>query len=255
MKKLVKMFVVSAITVSMLAGCQSSVKETSKTDAPKLTVGTNAEFPPFEYLNKKGKMDGFDIALIKAIGEKLGMEVEMQNMEFATLLTSIGNTTDAAISGITITEESAESVNFSDTYYEAEQAVVTLADSEIAAADDLVGKNIGVQSGTTGYFIANKIQDANISDYNQAVDAVHDLINGSVDCVIIDKNPALVFVDKFYSQISVKEGTDFDFGIESYSIAVDKENEELLEKINGAIAELKKDGTYDELVKKYIEEN
>jgi polar amino acid transport system substrate-binding protein len=265
MRKLLEMMVVSALVVSMLTGCGSSKEaaaeskttdtSTTETATQVLSVGTNAEFPPFEYVDDAGNTDGFDVALIKAIGEKLGMEVEIQNMEFASLITSIGSKTDVAIAGMTITEERAKSVNFSDAYYEAEQYVITLTDSDIASADDLVGKNIGVQLGTTGDFIAEEIKDVKISEYNKAIDAVNDLINGRVDCVIIDKNPALVFADKFTGQITAKEGTGFDFAIESYGIAVNKDNEKLLEQINGALKELKEDGTYDELVKKYIEEN
>lgn len=119
-----------------------------------LTVGTNAEFPPFEYVDDNGEPDGFDIALIKAIGEKLGVEVEVENMEFASLVSSIGSKIDVAIAGMTVTDERKESVDFSNSYYEAVQYVILPADSDIATADDLTGKTIGVQLGTTGDFIA-----------------------------------------------------------------------------------------------------
>ncbi len=219
-----------------------------------LTVGTNAEFPPFEYVDDNGEPDGFDIALIKAIGEKLGVEVEVENMEFASLVSSIGSKIDVAIAGMTVTEERQQSVDFSDAYYEAVQYVILPADSEIATAQDLEGKTIGVQLGTTGDIIAtDDIADTTVNQYNKGVDAVNDLINGRVDCVIIDKNPALVFASKFEGQLIALDGAQFDFGTEEYAIALPKGDSALAEKINAALAEIKADGTFDELVKTYIE--
>lgn len=219
-----------------------------------LTVGTNAEFPPFEYVDDNGEPDGFDIALIKAIGEKLGVEVEVENMEFASLVSSIGSKIDVAIAGMTVTEERQNSVDFSDTYYEAVQYVILPAGSEIATAQDLEGKTIGVQLGTTGDFIAtDDIADTTVQQYNKGVDAVNDLINGRVDCVIIDKNPALVFASKFEGQLVALDGAQFEFGTEEYAIALPKGDAALAEKINAALAQIKEDGTFDELVQTYIE--
>lgn len=219
-----------------------------------LTVGTNAEFPPFEYVDDNGEPDGFDIALIKAIGEKLGVEVEVENMEFASLVSSIGSKIDVAIAGMTVTEERQQSVDFSDAYYEAVQYVILPEGSEIATAQDLEGKTIGVQLGTTGDFIAtDDIADTTVQQYNKGVDAVNDLINGRVDCVIIDKNPALVFASKFEGQLVALDGAQFDFGTEEYAIALPKGDADLAEKINAALAEIKADGTFDELVQTYIE--
>lgn len=222
----------------------------------KLTVGTNAEFPPFEFVDDNGEPDGFDVALIKAIGEKLGVEVEIENMEFDALVASIGNKIDVAIAGMTITDERKENADFSDPYYDALQYVILPEGSEIATFDDLAGKTIGVQLGTTGDFIASDdVDGAEVKQYNKGVDAVNDLINGRLDCVIIDKNPALVFADKFEGQLTAVDGEQFDFGVENYAIAMPKGDTALAAQINGALKELKEDGTFDELVKKYIEEN
>lgn len=222
----------------------------------KLTVGTNAEFPPFEFVDDNGEPDGFDVALIKAIGEKLGVEVEVENMEFDALVASIGNKIDVAIAGMTITDERKENADFSDPYYDAVQYVILPEGSEIASFDDLSGKTIGVQLGTTGDFIASDdVDGANVKQYNKGVDAVNDLINGRVDCVIIDKNPALVFAGKFEGQLTAVDGDQFGFGIENYAIAMPKGDTALAAQINGALKELKEDGTFDELVKTYIEEN
>ena len=222
-----------------------------------LTAGTNAEFPPFEYVGDDGEADGFDIALIKAIGEKLGVDVQVDNMEFASLVSSIGNKIDVAIAGMTITDERKEAVDFSEPYYEAVQYVLLPEGSEIATAEDLKNKTIGVQLGTTGDFIASDIEGTTVNTYNKGVDAVNDLINGRVDCVIIDKNPALVFESKFQddgSKITAVDGAQFEFEPEYYAIAVPKGDTALVDAIKKAIEELKADGTFDELVKTYIEE-
>jgi len=212
-----------------------------------LTVGTNAEFPPFEYVDDNGEPDGFDIALIKAIGEKLGVEVTVENMEFASLVSSIGSKIDVSIAGMTVTDERKESVDFSEPYYEAVQ--------EAATAADLTGMTIGVQLGTTGDFIAtDDVEGSVVQQYNKGVDAVNDLINGRVDCVIIDKNPALVFESKFEGQIKAVDGAQFEFGAEEYAIALPKGDTALAAQINSALEEIKADGTFDELVKTYIEQ-
>lgn len=277
MKKFLALLLASVMTMSLLTACGSksaetetavteeAAAETTEETAAEgaatsaaladgvLTVGTNAEFPPFEYVDDNGEPDGFDMALIKAIGEKLGVEVVIENMEFASLVSSIGSKIDVAIAGMTVTPERQETVNFSDSYYEAVQYVILPAESDIATADDLVGKTIGVQLGTTGDFIASDIADTTVSQYNKAVDAVNDLINGRVDCVIIDKNPALVFEAKFEGQVVAVEGAQFAFEPEEYAIAMPKDDAALAEQINAALAEIKADGTFDELVKTYIE--
>lgn len=290
MKKFFALALTAAMTMTMLTACGSSepasaeeteaateetteaVEETTEaeesTEAPAeetaeaatsealadgvLTVGTNAEFPPFEYVGDDGEPDGFDMALVKAIGEKLGVEVQIENMEFASLVSSIGSKIDIAAAGMTVTDERKETVDFTNSYYEAVQYVILPADSEIATADDLKDKAIGVQLGTTGDFIAEELT-SNVSQYNKAVDAVNDLVNGRVDLVIIDKNPALVFENKFEGQVVAVDGAQFGFEPEEYAIALPKGDTALADQINAAIDELKADGTFDELVKTYIE--
>lgn len=267
MKKLSAVLLAAVMTMSLLTACGSGkaaetanettgTTETAASEALSdgvLTVGTNAEFPPFEYVDDNGEPDGFDIALVKAIGEKLGVTVEVENMEFASLISSIGSKIDVAIAGMTVTDERKESVDFSDSYYEAVQYVIIPEGSGIATADDLKNKAIGVQLGTTGDFIASDIEGASVSQYNKAVDAVNDLINGRVECVIIDKNPALVFEGKFEGQITAIDGAQFAFEPEQYAIAMLKGDTALAEQVNAALEEIKADGTFDELVKTYIE--
>lgn len=247
----------SASTSGGAATEEATTGEVASTlEEGKLIAGTNAAFPPFEYMGDNGEPDGFDIALIKAIGEKLGLEVEVQDMEFPALVASVGNKIDVAIAGMTVTEDRLEEVDFSDSYYEAVQYVIISADSEIASAEELAGITIGVQMGTTGDFIATDLEDAgeaSVQRYDKAVDAVNDLRNGRVDLVIIDKNPALVFESNFAGEVVALDGALFDFEIEDYAIAIPK-GSALVEQINQALKELKEDGTFDALVAEYIEE-
>lgn len=278
MKKAIAMLLATVMCTAMLTGCgsdsaanestqasESSVAETvaatteaaateaASTEGGVLVFGTNAEFPPFEYVGDDGEPDGFDVALIKAVGEKLGKEVQVENMEFDSLVSSIGNRIDGAIAGMTVTEERKAEVDFSDPYYEAVQFVIVGADSDIAAADDLKNKTIGCQLGTTGMFLAEDIEGATAQTYNRAIDAVNDLVNGRVDAVIIDKNPAEVFNTKFEGKVKIMDGANFGFETEEYAIALPK-GSELVEQVNQALADLKADGTFDALVSQYIGE-
>ena len=249
MKKAIALLLMAVMTVSVM-GCGSNAGGAASDGT--LTVGTNAEFPPFEYVNDSGAPDGFDIALINAIGEKMGVKVEVENMDFDALVASIGSKIDVAIAGMTVTEERKQTVDFSDPYYEAVQYVIVKKDSTIATADDLKGKNIGVQLGTTGDFLVEDIEGATAAQYQKAVDAVNDLLNDRVEAVIIDKNPALVFTAKYADQLVALEGSAFNFEQENYAIAMPKGDKELADAINKALKELKEDGTFDKLVADYI---
>ncbi len=273
MKKLLALVLTGVLGVSLLTACGSSSSapsaeaETASTesasapaetgaasasgsalDKDTLIIGTNAAFPPFEYAGDDGAPAGFDIDLINAIGEKLGKKVEVKDMEFDSLVASIGNKIDIAIAGMTVTEERQKMVDFSDPYYEAVQNVIVTKDSAIASADDLKNKKIGVQLGTTGDFIASDIEGSEVSQYNKAVDAVNDLLNGRVDCVIIDANPAKEFVSQHTEELTALEGTQFGFETENYAIAMPKGDTALVEAVNQALKELKEDGTFDKLV-------
>lgn len=247
MKKVIAMLLATVLCLAAFTACGS---ESASGDSV-LVVGTNAEFPPFEYVGDDGEPDGFDIALIKEVAKRMDMDVEIQNMEFNSLVAAIGTKIDAAIAGMTITEERQAAVDFSDSYYEAVQYVIVSADSTIATADDLKNKTIGAQIGTTGETIANGIEGATVQSYNKAVDAVNDLNNGRVDLVIVDRNPAKVFAEKFTGQVVALEGAQFGFEAEYYAIALPKDSE-LVEKVNTALAEIKADGTFDKLVAEYI---
>ena len=248
MKKFLAVILATVLCMSFLTACGGE----DSSDREVLTVGTNAEFPPFEYIGDDGEPDGFDIALIKAIADKMNMDVEISNMEFGSLVGAVGTKIDLAIAGMTVDEERKQSVDFSDTYYEAVQYVIVPTGSTIATADDLKGKTIGVQMGTTGMFIAEKIEGAVVKNYNKGVDAVNDLVNGRVDLVIIDKNPAQVFASEYADKVVALDGAAFEFAPEYYAIALPK-GSDMVEKVNKALAELIADGTFDELVEQYIQ--
>lgn len=215
-----------------------------------LTMGTNATFPPYEYVDDDGNIIGIDAEIAAAIAEKLGMELEIKDMEFDSLITACaGGSVDMVLAGMTVTDERKESVNFSDSYATGIQVIIVKEASEIATADDLEGKTIGVQSGTTGdIYCRDDYGEDSVKQYNNGALAVAALQNGQVDCVVIDNEPAKNFV-------AANEGLkilDTEYITEDYAIAVAKENTELLEKINNAMAELKADGTIDKIINKYI---
>lgn len=223
-----------------------------------VTVGTNAEFPPFEYINNDGEPDGFDIAVIKAIGEAEGFEVKITNMEFKSLVASLATgSLDAVIAGMTVTDERKQSVDFSDSYYTAKQCIIVPVDSDITCLADLNGKKVAVQEGTTGDILCTPGEDndvitdesTTVQRFKKGTDAVVSLNNGGVDAVVIDKNPAENFVANNVGKLKMIED---DTTTEEYAIAVGKDNAELMQKINSGLAKIKEDGTFDKLVAEYI---
>lgn len=267
MKKLSGLLAVLLVLTFALAGCGSSsdkANEANSTEAKAeagipstIRVGTNAEFPPFEFVNDNGEFDGFDIALMQAVCDKIGVKMEVNNMEFKSLLGAMQlNSVDVLAAGMTVTEDRLKSVDFTDSYYEAKQVIVVQKDSKVASFADLDGKKIGVQEGTTGdLFVTPEeegalVKDAEVKRMKKYVDAIMDLKNGGIDAVVIDKNPALEFVGA-NDDLKIVED---DAAVENYAFAVAKGNTELAEAINKAVEELKADGTYDELIKKYINE-
>jgi ABC-type amino acid transport substrate-binding protein len=216
-----------------------------------LTVGSNLTFPPFEMVDDNGNPDGFDIKLIEAIAEKMGLTVEWQDMEFGALVAAIGTKIDCSIAAMTITDERKQTVDFADPYFEAVQYIVMPAGAEIKTADDLKGLTIGVQLGTTGDYAAQEIEGATVQAYDKAVYAVNDMLNGKIDCVIVDQGPAKVFEANNDGKVVAVSGADYGFEVEQYGIALPK-GSALVDQINTALNELKEDGTYDALYEEYI---
>ncbi len=244
MKKLVK--ILSLVLVLSLCLCFAACSKQDKV----LVMGTNATFPPYEFTDDNSNIIGIDAEIAKAIADKLGMELEIQDMEFESLLTAVqsGNI-DIVFAGMTVTDERKESVNFTNTYATGIQVVIVKEDSAIQSVDDLTGKMIGVQTGTTGdIYCTDDYGQENVKQYNNGALAVAALQNNQVDCVVIDNEPAKNFV-------AANQGLkilDTEYVAEDYAAAIAKENTQLLADVNAAMAELKADGTIDAIINKYI---
>ena len=220
-----------------------------------LTMSTNAAFPPYEMTADDGSFEGIDIEVAQAIADKLGLKLQVDDMDFdAALLAAQTGKSDMIMAGVTVTEDRLTVMDFSDTYASGIQVVIVPEDSDITSIDDLVGKAIGVQRGTTGdLYCSDTVENGgfgaeNVTPYPDGLTAVQALMNGQVDCVVIDNAPAQEFV-------AANPGLkilDTEYANEDYAIGVAKGNTALLDAINGALAELKADGTLQSIVDKYI---
>lgn len=236
--------VLTIICVFSLAACGSSKKET-------LTMGTNAAFPPYEFY-EGDKIVGIDAEVAQCIADKLGMELEIIDMDFGSIITSVQTgKIDIGVAGMTVDESRLKNVNFTDSYSTGIQVVIVKDGGSVQSLDDLDGALIGTQEATTGFmYCSDEYGEENVVPYTNGATAVKALVDGKVDCVVIDKQPALSFV-------SVNEGLsilDTEYAVEDYAIAVAKENTELLDNINKALKELTDDGTIQEILDKYISE-
>ena len=215
-----------------------------------IVTGTNAEFEPWEF-HDGDAIVGIDPEIAGAIAEKLGMELKVEDMAFDAIIPSVASgKCDFAMAGMTVNPERAASVDFTDTYASSSLVILVKADNtEITGEDTLAGHVVGAQLGTTGDTTASDIcGDDKVERYNTFFEAVQSLKQGKIDAVLLDKAPANVFL----SQNDDLKQAGEELGKEEYAIAVKKGNTELLEKLNAAIAELKEDGTIDEIVNKYI---
>ncbi len=214
-----------------------------------LTMATNATFPPYEYY-EGSEIVGIDAEIAKAIAERLGLELKIEDMEFNSIIIAVTQgKADIGLAGMTVTEERKEAVDFSDSYATGIQAVIVPEDSSIESIDDLTGKKIGVQLSTTGDIYAREdFGEENVEAYNKGADAVMALKQGKVDAVIIDNQPAISFV-KSTEGLKILET---EYTVEDYAAAIAKGNDALTEAVNSALAELKEDGTIQSIVDKYI---
>ena len=220
-----------------------------------LTMSTNAAFPPYEMTNDSGDFEGIDVEIAGAIADKLGLELQIDDMDFdAALLAVQQGKSDMVMAGVTVTDERKAVMNFTDSYANGIQSVIVPEGSDIASIDDMEGKLIGTQAGTTGYIYCSDTPENggfgedNVIAYDNGITAVQALMNGQVDCVVIDNAPAQEFV-KANPGLKI---LDTEYANEDYAIGVNKDNTALLDAINGALAELKADGTVDSIVAKYI---
>jgi polar amino acid transport system substrate-binding protein len=225
--------------------------EVTTIEAGKLLAGSDTEFPPFEFI-EGDEVKGFDVDLLSAIGEKMGLEVVFMTEIFDTLIPTLkaGGKFDVIASGMTIKPERQLEIDFSDPYYDSNQSLVMAKGSAYAGPEDLTGKRIGVQSGTTGEAWAKEnIEDATLVPFNSATDAFAALQAGNVDAVVNDLpvSAELLKEDDRGMEIVAQIPTG-----EQYGFGVSKDTPELLAAINDALAELKADGTYNEIYQKWF---
>ena len=231
----------------------SDAADVVENDADTLVMATNAAFPPYEYY-ENNQIVGIDAEIAQAIADKLGMKLEIQDMEFGSIIAAVQTgKVDFGAAGMTKTAEREQSVSFTDTYATGIQVIIVKEDSPIASVDDLSAEGatyvVGVQQDTTGdIYCTDDFGDARVQRYNKGADAVLALTSGKVDCVIIDNEPAKSFVEA-NAGLKILET---EYVTEEYAICVAKENTELLDSMNAALAELKADGSLDAIIGKYI---
>ena len=228
----------------------SAAADFTTVEAGKLTMATNATFPPYEMTTDNGTIEGIDVETAQAIADKLGLELQVDDMDFdAALLSVQQGKADIAMAGITVTDERKAVMAFSDSYATGIQSIIVPEGSDIATADDLAGKKIGTQRGTTGYlYCSDDFGEDAVVAYDNGLTAVQALNNGQVDAVVIDNEPAKAYVE---SNPGLKI-LDTSYAEEDYAIGMAKGNTALLEAVNAALEELKADGTLQAIVDKYI---
>lgn len=259
MKKLLALALVMIMSVCILASCGKSEK---------LTMATNPNFPPYEYIDDN-KIVGIDAEIAEKIAEKLGMELEIVETEFGSIIGGVQTGKyDMGMAGMTVTDERLESVNFTDSYATGIQVVVVPKDSEYESFEDFYAEidadgtpvsvkediSIGVQEDTTGDIYCSDTPDNwgfgedHVTSYKNPADAIQALVAGKHTAVILDNEPAKAFVEQ-NEGLKILDGA---YTEENYAICLAKENTELLEKINTALKELTEDGTIAGIVEKYI---
>lgn len=238
---ILKLIMISAIIFIAIIGCEKENK--------KLYVGTNAEFEPFEY-REGGNIVGFDIELIGEISKLINKDIEVEDMAFDGLLPALQTKKiDLIIAGMTATEERKKFVNFSESYYKSQQAIVVNNDENgINTFDNLVGKDVGVVLGYTGDLIVSEISNVKVQRYNADSEAIMALKSKKVQAVVLDYEPA----KNYSAQNPELKLIETDSQSEEYAIAIRKEDTQLLDDINKALATLKENGTYDALLNKYF---
>lgn len=212
-------------------------------------MGTNATFPPYEYKDGDDVV-GIDAEIAQALADKLGLQLEIVDMDFDSLVASVqSGKIDMSLAGMTVTEERKQNVDFTDSYATGVQVIIVKEDSDIASADDLEGKLIGVQQGTTGHlYCSDDFGEDNVIPYANGATAVQALLQGKVDCVVIDQEPAKAFVEA-NEGLKILETA---YTTEDYAAAVSKDNPALTAALNSALQELKDDGTIQGILDKYI---
>ena len=251
MKKLFAVLLAAMMLLAMVA-CGNDTPDPTP-DTKTLYMATEGTFPPYEYYDGD-KLVGIDVDVANAIAEKLGMKLEVVDIAFDSIVSGVqAGKYDMGMAGMTVNEERLEKVNFSDSYATGIQVVIVKEGGKVKSLDDMAadGVVIGTQSGTTGFLFASEdFGDEKVKGFAKTTDAVEALKNGQVDCVMLDNEPAKALVaanpDAGLSIL------DTAYANEDYAIAINKQNTDLLNQINAALAELKADGTLQGIIDKYI---
>ena len=251
-------------SVAMLAACSGSsgsktdanVTGATEADLPILTMATNASFPPYEYYEGE-EIVGIDAEIAAAIAEKIGMELQIVDIEFDSIIAGVQTGKyDMGMAGMTVNEERLQSVDFSTSYATGIQSIIVPEDSPIASIDDILADGaaykVGVQLSTTGdIYISEDLGDAaadRVVEYQTGNDAVAALSSGKIDAVIIDNEPAKSYV----AATTGLKVLDTEYVTEDYEICFSKDNTELKDKVDAALVELIADGTVQSIIDKYI---
>lgn len=258
MKKILTAILAAAVVCTSLfalAGCGNSSKNSdskssgsSSSEKGELHMATNASFEPYEY-QEGGKVVGIDAEIAQAICDKLGYKLVIDDMEFDAIITAVtSGKADFGMAGMTVTDERKKSVDFTDPYTNAIQAIiVNESDSKVSSKKDLEGATVGVQLGTTGDVYVTDVKDAKVERFSKGADAVLALTQKKVDAVVIDNEPAKKFVEQNKGTKILEEP----FENEDYAICL-KKGSDLTEQFNKALKELKDDGTVKKIIDKYI---
>jgi len=236
---------------SASASASASAAKLTTVESGKLIMSTNAQFPPYEMVADNGSFEGIDVEIAQAIADKLGLELVIDDMDFdAALLAAQNGKSDIVMAGVTVTDERKQVMEFSDSYANGVQVIIVKDGSSITTVDDLSkADKIGTQRGTTGYiYCTGDYGDDHVTAYDDGATAVQALLNGQVDCVVIDSAPASEYV-KANTGLKI---LDTEYTNEDYAIGMAKGNTALLNAVNGALAELKSEGTLQSIIDKYI---
>ena len=258
MKKIIALALASVLLLGLLVGCagngNKADNELNLVENGKLIMSTNAAFPPYEMTTDNGGFEGIDVEIAGEIAKKLGLELVIDDMDFDSALLAVQQgKSDIVMAGVSVTDERKLVMNFSNSYAKGIQVVIIKEGSDVTM-DNLGEKMIGCQRGTTGYIYASDTPENggygedHVTAYDNGASAVQALINGQVDCVIIDSAPAQEYV-KANPGLAILEGTWVE---EEYAIGMNKNNTELVEAVNKALDELTKDGTVQKIIDKYI---
>ena len=258
MKKYIALFLASIMMLGLLAGCgapaANSDNELGLVEDGKLVMSTNAAFPPYEMTTDNGGFAGIDVEIAQAIATKLGLELVIDDMDFDSALLAVQNgKSDIVMAGVSVTDERKLVMEFSDSYATGIQVVIVKEGSDVTM-DNLGEKMIGCQRGTTGYIYASDTPENggygedHVTAFDNGASAVQALVNGQVDCVIIDSAPAAEYV-KANAGLTLLEGNWVE---EEYAIGMNKNNAALKDAVNNALKELTEDGTVQQIIDKYI---